>query len=130
MHLLNAELGADQASTFIMSHRKVLHDFNFDRCHLRSGTWEDAFSPLTRIVGDDSWKEKIRPPRQEEVMDVPIMLSPMHEKGDVECVQEHLWDDVVRRSRGLLTLRKVSLKTKELLPEVRRLLRAARVAWH
>jgi hypothetical protein len=130
MHLLNAELGADQASTFIMTYRKVLHDFNFDRCHLRSGTWEEAFAPLTRIIGDDSWKDKIQPPKQEEVMDVPIMLSPAHEKAEIECVQEQLWDDVVRRSRGLLTLRKVSSKTKELLPEVRRLLRATRVAWH
>ncbi|OQV00061.1 hypothetical protein CLAIMM_05610 [Cladophialophora immunda] len=126
MRLSNASLDAIQASGFIMSHRKVLHEFQFDRCHLRSGTWDDALTPLTRIVGNDSWKQK-----QEEVMDVPIMLSPVNEKTEMECVQDHLWDDVLRKSKGLQTLRKVSLKTKEFLPEqVRRLLRNARVAWH
>jgi hypothetical protein len=125
MHLSNATFDADQASAFIMSHRKVLHEFQFDRCHLRSGSWDDALAPLTRIVGDDSWKQK-----QEEVMDVPIMLSPADEKSELECVQEHLWDDVFRKSKGFQTLRKMSLKTKGLLPEqVRRLLRNARVAW-
>ncbi|KAH0837540.1 hypothetical protein AYO21_05028 [Fonsecaea monophora] len=125
MRLINASLDAAQASGFIMSHRKVLHEFQFDRCHLRSGTWDDALAPLTRIVGNDSWKQK-----QEEVMDVPIMLSPVNEKTEMECVQEHLWDDVLRKSKGFQTLRKVSLKSKELLPEVRRLLRNARLAWH
>ncbi|EXJ66308.1 uncharacterized protein A1O5_10460 [Cladophialophora psammophila CBS 110553] len=126
MRLSNASLDAVQASGFIMSHRKVLHEFQFDRCHLRSGTWDDALAPLTRIVGNDSWKQK-----QEEVMDVPIMLSPLDEKTEMDCVQDHLWDDVFRKSKGLQTLRKVSLKTKVLLPEqVRRLLRNARVAWH
>lgn len=126
MYLNNATLDAGQASAFIMSHRKVLHEFQFDRCHLRSGTWDDALAPLTRIVGNDNWKQK-----QEEVMDVPIMLSSVDEKNEMECVQEHLWDDIFRKSKGFQTLRKVSLKTKDLLPEqVRRLLRTARVAWH
>ncbi|ETI19745.1 hypothetical protein G647_08758 [Cladophialophora carrionii CBS 160.54] len=125
MHLSNATFDADQASAFIMSHRKVLHEFQFDRCRLRSGTWDDALAPLTRIVGDNGWKQK-----QEEVMDVPIMLSPTDEKSELECVHEHLWDDVFRKSKGLQALRKMSLKTKGLLPEqVRRLLRNARVAW-
>ena len=127
MHLSNASLDSSQASSFIMSHRKVLHEFQFDRCHLRVGTWDDALAPLTHIIGDDSWKQK---PRQEEVMDIPIMLSPADGKSDMECVQDHLWDDVLRKSKGLQALRKVSLRTKELLPEVRRLLRSARVAWH
>ncbi|KIX94854.1 uncharacterized protein Z520_09544 [Fonsecaea multimorphosa CBS 102226] len=126
MRLSNASLDAIQASGFIMSHRKALHEFHFDLCHLRSGTWDDALAPLTRIVGNDSWKQK-----QEEVMDVPIMLSPVNEKTGMECVQDHLWDDVLRKSKGLQTLRKVSLRTKELLPEqVRRLLKNARLAWH
>ena len=127
LRLRNASLDADQASAFIMTHRKVLHEFQFDGCHLRSGTWDDALAPLTRIVGNDSWKQK-----QEEMMDVPIMLSPVEEKSEIECVQDHLWDDVLRRGKGLQALRKVSLRTKDLLlPEqVRRLLRTARVGWH
>ena len=127
LRLSNAALDADQASAFIMSHRKVLHEFQFDRCHLRTGTWDDALAPLTHIVGNDSWRNK-----QEEVMDVPIMLSPVDEKNEVECVQDHLWDDVFRKNKGLQTLRKMSLRTKDLLllEQVRRLLRTARVAWH
>ena len=127
LRLSNASLDAGQASSFIMSHRKVLHEFQFDRCQLRSGTWDDALAPLTHIVGNDSWKQK-----QEEVMEVPIILGSANEDSGVECVQDRLWDDVFRKSRGLLALRKVSLKTKDLLlPEqVRRLLRTARVAWH
>ncbi|KIX07287.1 uncharacterized protein Z518_01940 [Rhinocladiella mackenziei CBS 650.93] len=127
MHLRNASLDASQASGFIMSHRKVLHEFSFDQCHLRSGTWDDALAPLTKIVGSDTGKQK-----QEEVMDIPIMLSPVDEKSQMDCVEEPLWDDTVRKtqSKGLQTLRKVSLRTKEMVPQqVRRLLRNARVTW-
>ena len=126
MHLVNASLDAAQASGFIMSHRKVLHEFQFDQCHLRSGTWDDALAPLSRITGNDEWKQK-----QEEVMDVPIMLSPVDERSEMDCVLEPLWDDVLRKNKGLRALRKASLRTKEMVPEqVKRLLRSARLAWH
>jgi hypothetical protein len=126
MYLSNVSLDAHQAAGFIMSHRKVLHEFQFDRCHLRSGTWDDALAPLTRIVGNDRWKHK-----REEVMDVPLLLSSVDDKSMMECVQEPLWDDVIRKSRGLKTLRKMSLRTREMVPEqVKRLLRTARVGWH
>jgi hypothetical protein len=126
MHLRNASLDASQASGFVMSHRKVLHEFEFDQCHLRTGTWDDALAPLTQVVGKDYGKKK-----QEEVMDVPIMLSPVDEKAEMDCVREQLWNDLPRRNRGLKVLRRVSLRTKDMLPEqVKRLLRTARVAWH
>ncbi|EXJ91093.1 hypothetical protein A1O1_04200 [Capronia coronata CBS 617.96] len=127
MQLCNASLDASQASEFIMTHRKVLHEFQFDHCHLRSGTWDDALAPLTRIVGNDSWKQK-----QEEVMDIPIMLGPVDEKSDdTDCVEGRLWDDIFRRHKSFQTLRKVGMRTKEMVPEqVKRLLRTARVAWH
>jgi len=127
MHLKNASLDASQAAAFVMSHRKVLQEFEYEQCHLRSGTWDDALAPLTRICGNDDWKRK-----QEEVMEVPLMLSPVDDKNDAECVQNALWDDEpCRKNKGLQALRKVSLRTREILPEhVRRLLRTARVAWH
>ncbi|KAJ9616292.1 hypothetical protein H2200_000010 [Cladophialophora chaetospira] len=122
------EFGRDEPA----DHLKILHSYLQTLQCLETfkftwlGTWDDALAPLTRILGDDSWKQK-----QEEVMVVPIMLSPVEEKREIECVQDHLWDDVLRKSRGLQVLRRVSLRTKELLPEqVRRLLRTARVAWH
>ena len=72
MEVENIVTDAPQISSFINSHRRTLRDFNFEDTHLRSGTWDDALSPLTRISGSDSWKTK-----SEEVMDVPLMLSPV-----------------------------------------------------
>lgn len=130
MHLTNASLDADQASAFVMSHRKVLHEFEFEKCELRSGTWDDALAPLTHLAKSKAWKGQ--KPKQEEVMDIPIMLSPVDEKAElIDCVNEPMWDDVFRKSRHLQALRKVSSRTKDMVPQqVRKLLRSARVAWH
>jgi len=131
MHLTNASLDANQASAFIMSHRKVLYEFEFEKCHLRSGTWDDALAPLTARMHKTNAR-KGEKPKQEEVMDVPIMLSPLDEKAElIDRVDEPLWEDVFRKSRHLQALRKVSSRTKDLVPQqVRKLLRSARVAWH
>ena len=110
MVLENSILDATQISDFIMTHRKVLGEFEFENVHLRSGTWDDALAPLTRISGNDSWKEK-----QEEVMDVPLVLSPVEEQ---ECIHEVMWEDQKKR-RPFRTLRKASMKTKEMLGALR-----------
>lgn len=131
MYLSNACLDATQASTFIMSHRKALHEFQFDECDLRSGTWDDALAPLTRIAGSDAWKGKQKAPA-EEVMEIPIMLSPLDEQRTrMDCVNERMWDDVISKSRHFRTLRRVGSRSKDLVPDqVRKFLRTARVAWH
>jgi hypothetical protein len=72
MELENAIMDASQISAFIHAHRRSLLDFNFEDVTLRSGDWDDALAPLTKIAGSDAWKR-----RQEEVMDVPVMLSPV-----------------------------------------------------
>jgi hypothetical protein len=54
MLLENAITGAAQISDFIMSHRKVLHDFHFENVHLRSGGWDS----LTRISAETSNLER------------------------------------------------------------------------
>jgi hypothetical protein len=110
MVLENSVLDASQISDFIMVHRKVLREFEFENVHLRSGTWDDALAPLTRISGSEAWKKK-----QEEVMDVPIMLSPVEER---ECIEEVMWVDEKKR-RPFRTLRKASMKTKEMLGALR-----------
>jgi hypothetical protein len=123
MLLENAIVDAAQISAFIMSHRKVLHDFQFEDMHLRSGSWDDALAPLTRISGNENWKKK-----QEEVMDVPLILSPTTTYPP-ECVDELMWEDEKKGHSTLRTLRKASLKTKEMLgsgPEhLRKLLRSS-----
>jgi hypothetical protein len=123
MLLENATVDAAQISDFIMSHRKVLHDFEFEDVHLRSGNWDDALAPLTHISGNENWKRE-----QEEVMDVPLILSPAATYPP-ECVDEIMWEDERKGRRTLQTLRKASLKTKEMLgagPEhLKKLLRSS-----
>ena len=110
MVLENAVLDAGQISDFIMAHRKVLREFEFENVHLRSGTWDDALAPLTRISGSESWKDK-----QEEVMDVPLMLSPVE---DCECIPERMWEEQKKR-RPFRTLRRATTKTREVLGALR-----------
>lgn len=68
----NLVVDARQIAAFITVHRRSLSEFNFDNTHLRTGSWDEALAPLTRISGSDHWKE-----RSEEVMDVPLVLSPV-----------------------------------------------------
>lgn len=72
MEVENIVSDASQISSFITTHQKTLRDFNFEDTHLRNGSWDEALAPLTRISGSEKWKEK-----SEEVMDVPLMLSPV-----------------------------------------------------
>ncbi|KAL8662275.1 MAG: hypothetical protein Q9202_004880 [Teloschistes flavicans] len=72
MEVENIVVDASQVSSFITAHRRSICEFNFEDTHLRSGTWDQALAPLTRISGSDKWKEKA-----EEVMDVPLLLSPI-----------------------------------------------------
>ena len=74
MELENAVMDSAQIADFIHKHRRTLVEFKFEDVKLREGDWDHALAPLTLITGNDRWKR-----RQEEVMDVPIMLSP------VEC---------------------------------------------
>lgn len=110
MEVENTMLDASQISSFIITHRHTLRDFNFEDTHLRKGTWDEALAPLTRISGSDKWKQN-----SEEVMDVPIMLSA------VDFAQEQLnkvWDDHIRtRSSKPLhgALHRAGAKGRELL---------------
>ncbi|KAL8713340.1 MAG: hypothetical protein Q9220_002539 [cf. Caloplaca sp. 1 TL-2023] len=72
MEVENVVVDASQISGFITAHRHTIGEFNFEDTHLRSGTWDQALAPLTRISGSEKWKEKA-----EEVMDVPLLLSPV-----------------------------------------------------
>ncbi len=92
MELENAVLDASQISTFITSHRRTLYEFNFEDVILRSGSWDVALAPLTRISGSEKWKQKA-----EEVMDVPIILSPVG-LGKVE-MEQVLWEAEKEQSR-------------------------------
>jgi hypothetical protein len=72
MELENAIMDSTQISDFILRHKRTLREFTFEDVKLREGNWDHALEPLTAISGSDRWKRC-----QEEVMDVPIMLSPI-----------------------------------------------------
>lgn len=110
MEIENAALDASQVSSFITAHRRSISEFNFEHSFLRSGTWDEALAPLTRITGSDKWKEK-----SEETMDVPLMLSPLGmEEGQMKKVlRDHFqmcsptpskggWHKARAKGRGLL----------------------------
>ncbi|KAK7555610.1 hypothetical protein IWX49DRAFT_569257 [Phyllosticta citricarpa] len=79
MELENAVMDATQISAFIERHRRTLVDFNFEAITLRSGTWDDALAPLTKMTGNEAWKQRggSGGEQQQEFMDVPIVLSPV-----------------------------------------------------
>jgi len=131
MELENAVLDASQVSSFIMDHRRSIKEFDFEHVQLRSGCWDDALAPLTRISGSDQWKEK-----QEEVMDVPIMLSPIKvEKGHTEKVlwENEKWNHKMKNFRAYSTLQKASSRTRDLFwpspDHMKKFLRASVFSW-
>ncbi|KAF1935833.1 hypothetical protein EJ02DRAFT_438961 [Clathrospora elynae] len=72
MELENGVMDSGQISDFITRHKRSLREFTFEDVKLREGDWDLALEPLTHISGSERWKSS-----QEEVMDVPIMLSPV-----------------------------------------------------
>lgn len=69
MSLRNVIVDASQVASFTTEHRHSLEEFDFEDTVLRSGTWDDALAPLTRM------SDKEHGVRVEEA-EVPIMLSP------------------------------------------------------
>ncbi|KGO73393.1 hypothetical protein PITC_085310 [Penicillium italicum] len=72
MELVNATMDASQVACFIQEHRDSLREFNFENVMLRSGNWDDALAPLTRISGGEAWKLG---QRDTETVDVPRVLT-------------------------------------------------------
>lgn len=88
---------------FIMSYCNVLHEFQFEKVHLRSESWDGALS-LTRIRGNEDWRNK-----QQDVMDVLLILSSVDLVGpkwwEDELVERLLWDDETKM-KGMKAFRK------------------------
>jgi hypothetical protein len=131
MELENAIIDASQVSTFIVQHRRSICEFDFEDVILRSGTWDEALAPLTRLSGSDKWKKK-----QEEVMDVPIMLSPVGmERGHLQKVmwEEEKLKHKLKNMGALGSLHRAGSKTRELFwgsPEhMKRFLRTSVFSW-
>ncbi|KAF2839332.1 hypothetical protein M501DRAFT_1011191 [Patellaria atrata CBS 101060] len=133
LELENAVSDAPQISTFISRHRRLLSEFNFEDVKLRSGSWDEALSPLTRISGNENWKKQ-----QEEVMDVPLILSPVN-------LEPRIVDAAIKEQkaeRGSMTMSKwlgrsksgtAAKKAKEQFwgssEHMRKFLRGSMLAW-
>ncbi|KAJ9651728.1 hypothetical protein H2198_009000 [Neophaeococcomyces mojaviensis] len=144
MRLQNAVLDASQASRFITMHRKVLRDFEFEQCVLRSGTWDDALEPLERMsaYNNEGWRShkstsSVDSSQYSEVMDVPIVYSPVEEVANpMECVREQLWSpedrDVTRVINDVFkhVAGRSSRKRNVVAYGIRTLLRSMGTRWH
>ncbi|KAK2737083.1 hypothetical protein FQN55_001295 [Onygenales sp. PD_40] len=149
----NATLDAAQISYFITEHRHTVLEFSFDQTSLRTGTWDEALAPLTRISGSERWKrqnkrgrDKKAAAKQEatttavgvEEMDVPIMLSPVGMER--RHIQKVLWEEERRKDKlknfrayGQHLSRAGLSRTRELFwcsPEhMRKILRGPMFSW-
>ncbi|CAG8905776.1 unnamed protein product [Penicillium egyptiacum] len=129
MELVNATMDASQVASFIQEHRSSLREFNFENVVLRSGNWDNALAPLTRLSGSEGWKQG---QRDTDTVDVPIVLSP------VGVSQKQLQKAIcaLQQQKGQRTLRslaKAGSRTRELLwgspDHVKRLLRSSVFSW-
>lgn len=71
IEIMNIFPDSPQIKGFIRKNRRTLESLKLNGVKFRLGDWDDALSPLTEISGSEKWKETA-----EEVMDVPLMLSP------------------------------------------------------
>jgi len=66
----NAVLHASQIRHLLRSQHRTLLELELESVTLVSGTWDEALAPLSRISGNDRWRQ-----HAEETGDVPIMLA-------------------------------------------------------
>lgn len=129
MELVNAMMDASQVASFIHEHRHTLREFNFEDVVLRSGNWDDALAPLTRLSGSDGWKQG---QRDTESVDVPIVLS----SAGLSRQQLQKAICALQQQKGpstLGSLARARSRTRELLwgspDHMKRLLRSSVFSW-
>ena len=130
VEIMNIFPDSPQIKGFIRKHRRTLESLKLNGVKFRLGDWDDALSPLTEISHSEKWKETA-----EEVMDVPLMLSPLDFEQDQRI---RAWTDRVRSrtssSKPLQgALHRASAKGKEFLfgteEHMRRLLSGTILSW-
>jgi hypothetical protein len=121
--------GRVASGVFIHEHRSSLREFNFENVVLRSGNWDDALAPLTRLSGSERWKQGRR---DTDTVNVPIVLSP----AGVSQKQLQKAICALQQQKGPRTLRslaKAGSRTRELLwgspDHMKRLLRSSVLSW-
>ncbi|PVI06715.1 hypothetical protein DM02DRAFT_581918 [Periconia macrospinosa] len=114
MELENAIMDSVQIADFIHKHRRTLVEFSFEDVKIRQGNWDEALEPLTKMAGNDRWRRT-----QEEVMDVPIVLSPIGVEprimGPLLEEVDLAIDEISREDRGAHSLSRWLGKPKSTL---------------
>ncbi|OQE05452.1 hypothetical protein PENVUL_c024G01974 [Penicillium vulpinum] len=129
MELVNAKMDASQVASFIQEHRSTLREFNFENVVLRSGDWDDALAPLTRLSSNEGWKQG---QRDTDTVDVPIVLSPagVSQKQLLKAIYALQQQKCPKTPRSLAKARS---RTRELLlgspDHMKRLLRSSVFSW-
>lgn len=140
MEIENAIMDATQVSSFILEHRNTVREFNFEQTMLRTGTWDEALAPLIRRKSRSSSHRKRsskRDKKEAEVMDVPLMLSPVG--VDMRQLHKPLFMEETGRKDGLghfkacSNLQRATSRTRELLgsgpDHMKRFLRSSIFSW-
>lgn len=136
MEVENVVLDASQVSSFILEHRHTVREFNFEETALRSGTWDEALAPLTSKSASNSPRQKQRIEVPVEVMDVPIMLSPVG--MDARQLQRVIMEETKRKDRSrpfkaYANLQRATSRTRGLLlcgpDHMKRFLRSSVFSW-
>ncbi|KAL1960182.1 hypothetical protein VTO42DRAFT_8725 [Malbranchea cinnamomea] len=156
MQVENVVLDASQVSSFILKHRRTAREFNYDETDLRTGTWDEALAPLSRISSNHGWKKKKKKKKKEEereeavakgeVMEVPIMLSPVG--MEMRPIRNAIWEEATRKAwmkqqqqqqhdnhhrRAYGDFQRATSRTRELLwcgpDHMKRMLRSSVLSW-
>lgn len=89
MYAANITVDAWQICTFVEQNRDMMRRHNlcsleFKESVLRSGTWDEALAPFSRISGSDRWDAAVKAAKMEkhrlvtvETVEVPVMMSPI-----------------------------------------------------
>ena len=128
----NITIDASQISAFVEDHHHMtrLHErcsMDFQKSHLRSGTWDEALAPFSRISGADKWEKAMSKAKKESIerlnktMDVrtPTDLEPAPELDMLKPVCFDPDSHRVAKTSKLphLGLHKAGIKTKDIILE-------------
>ena len=138
MYAANMAVDAWQISDFIEHNRDTMRrrqkhgcssSFEFKESVLRSGTWDEALAPFSRISGSNKWDAAVKAAKKEagkasptveiEVLEVPVMMSPVDmDFDDTELLKPVRYDpslpNKVAKLSSQLGLQRASARTKDM----------------
>ena len=143
LYAANVTADAWQIADFVEQNRDMMRRHNlcsleFKDSVLRSGTWDEALAPFSRISGSDRWDAALEAAKREagtplseaeETVEVPIAISPVDLNPDVDGLEllkpvryepeaapePKTLDKMSKFSAGNLGLQRASARTKDLL---------------